>query len=404
MRHRVGQSLLAAMIVTLAAAPASARTFWERRIDHLVSGRAVGVAVRSHGAGIYSHNSKQRRVPASNEKLLLSMALFDRLGASSRLHTAAYSRRPVPRNGVLRGNLWITGRGDPTVARTDRYARSLPVRVTRLGRLVRGLVRSGIERVRGRVIGSTGYFAHDWSAPGWKPFFPSTEIPLPSALSVDGNVANGRHIHNPEYRAAKVITKRLRARGVGVGGRPRAARAPRGLTRVAAAKSAPLAAMVRYMDRQSSNFFAEMLGKRLGVERFGTPGTISKGARAITAWARAHGVAVEAHDSSGLSYANRVSPRGIVKLITAAQAQPWGSKLRRSLAKARQGTLEHRLRGVRLRAKTGTLDGISALSGWVWLERTRAWAQFSILSRGMAKYVAASVEDKIVRTIHRFAR
>jgi len=56
--------------------------------------------------------------------------------------------------------------------------------------------------------------------------------------------------------------------------------------------------------------------------------------------------------------------------------------------------------GVRVRAKTGTLlKQISALSGWVWLQRTRRWAEFSILSRGLSKPKAVAVEDELVSVI-----
>jgi D-alanyl-D-alanine carboxypeptidase len=55
---------------------------------------------------------------------------------------------------------------------------------------------------------------------------------------------------------------------------------------------------------------------------------------------------------------------------------------------------------VRLRAKTGTLDEISALSGWVWLERVRDWAEFSILSRGITKTRSMQIENAIVGVVN----
>jgi D-alanyl-D-alanine carboxypeptidase len=57
-----------------------------------------------------------------------------------------------------------------------------------------------------------------------------------------------------------------------------------------------------------------------------------------------------------------------------------------------------------VQAKTGTLKDISALSGWVWLRRKHAWAEFSIMSSGMPKYVAAPMEDRIVRILTRSGR
>jgi D-alanyl-D-alanine carboxypeptidase len=52
-----------------------------------------------------------------------------------------------------------------------------------------------------------------------------------------------------------------------------------------------------------------------------------------------------------------------------------------------------------VRAKTGTLIDISALSGWVWLEQEGAWGEFSIMSRGMSKGDAVAIEDRIVRIL-----
>jgi D-alanyl-D-alanine carboxypeptidase len=54
---------------------------------------------------------------------------------------------------------------------------------------------------------------------------------------------------------------------------------------------------------------------------------------------------------------------------------------------------------VKVRAKTGTLIDISALSGWVWMTKESAWGEFSIMSRGMSKSDAVAIEDRIVRIV-----
>jgi D-alanyl-D-alanine carboxypeptidase len=54
---------------------------------------------------------------------------------------------------------------------------------------------------------------------------------------------------------------------------------------------------------------------------------------------------------------------------------------------------------VQVRAKTGTLTDVSALSGWVFSERRDAWIEFSILSAGMSKPLASQIEDRIVRIL-----
>ncbi len=364
---------------------APARPGWIRRIDRLTAGRPVSVCVGSAGTYLYRHKAGVRRTPASNEKLLLSMAILDSLGPDYRVATHAAAGRPPGR--TIQGRLWILGAGDPE---TNRSA------MRDLARRVRA---AGIRRIRGRVFGSTGYFAHDWWARGWKRSFPADEVALPTALTFEHNEARGRHIRDPERRAAASLTKQLRGLGVRVGGKPGAGRAPRGLARFAEIRSRPLEGLLRRVNVKSKNFAAEVLGKRLGVERSGPRGTIRKGAAAIEAWARSHGVRVEAHDSSGLSYANRVTAAGMVRLLWAADGALWTDELRRALPRGGQGTLAHRLRTVDVRAKTGTLDRISALSGWVRLERTGSWAEFSILSRGMSKDAAVRIEDRIVHAI-----
>ncbi|MFN2525117.1 MAG: D-alanyl-D-alanine carboxypeptidase/D-alanyl-D-alanine-endopeptidase, partial [Actinomycetota bacterium] len=401
MFRRVLAPLLAASLLVALAEPAAARAHWKERIDRLIGERSIGVAVADEGRDVYTRFARRRRVPASNEKLLLSMALFDELGTERRITTSAAIAGRIE-DGVLRGDLWILGRGDPSFG-SGAYDKALPFRGTLIGRLARRVIGAGVVEVTGRVIGSTSYFSHDWYALGWERDFASRYVALPSALSYEGNVVRGKHIDNPEYVAARAFKRRLQELGVLVHGRAKAAPEPNVVTEIARVTSAPLEVFARYMNRKSSNFFAEVLGKLLGVEIYGSPGTIDKGAAVIESWASSHGQNVDALDSSGLSYANRASAMSLVNLLGIAEDKPWGGALRRGLPQGGQGTLKDRLHGIKLRAKTGTLDGVSALSGWVWLDRRGSWAEFSILSSGMAKSTASAIEDKIVRILQRRA-
>jgi len=400
--RRAAIAIILSFTLSFASAEtAAARPAWKTKIDRLVSGRAMGVAVGRDGDFIYRRKARVRRTPASNQKLLASMALLDTLGPSHRATTTA---RGTAVGGVVTGDLWIVGRGDPTLANGKDYPRSLSVAATPIRRLARRIAGAGITHVAGRVMGSRTYFAHDWDAPGWKPDFPERFVALPSALSINGNVRSGHHIKRPERRLARLLTRRLENAGVVVDGVAGDGSVPAGLPVVASVGSAPLSALLLQVNRRSSNFFAEVLGKRLGVAAKGVPGTIAKGAAAIEQWTASNGVTVEAYDSSGLSYRNEVSAQGLVRLLDVAADATWGRVLRTSLPKAGWGTLGGRLDGVRVRAKTGTLSSISALSGWVWLRRQESWGEFSILSRGMSKHVAASVEDRIVRILNRRGR
>lgn len=390
-------TLIAAL---LSVAPAAvARPEWKLRIDRLVGGKAIGVAVTDDGRPIYMHASKKRRVPASNQKLLLSMVLLDRFGPDATFETGVNSVPIV--DGVVEGNLWLYGRGDPSLTASIDYARALPFRETRISWLVNQLRDAGLKRVTGSVVGHLGFFAHDWYARGWKSDFPRRYIPLPTALSLNGNAHEGAHISDPELRAARALTRKLEERGIKVVGKPTTGWMPAGLDRGASVRSVPLSVLMQYMNRQSSNFFAEVFGKALAVKSDGPPGTIAAGASAVRAWARRSGVTIEAFDASGLSYANRISPKGMVKLLASVEQEPWVADLMLGLPSGGQGTLEDRLHGVDVLAKTGTLENISALSGWVWLERRDTWAEFSVLSRGMSKSTASEIEDRIVHILER---
>lgn len=380
---------LAVATGVIAGAPAGAAPpRWEQRVDSLVRGLPVSVTIALRGETLYRHKDWVDRPPASNEKLLLSMALLKRVGPDATIPTRLFATERTGADGVIEGNLWIVGHGDPEIDALDMAA------------LARAMVDEGIERVRGRVFGSTGPFARDWWAPGWRDYFPRVYIALPTGLTFRFNEGSGgRHLRDPERLAAKALTRKLEARGIAVTGKPGSGSPPSGLVSLASIHSDPLVSIMQRMNAISSNFRAEVLGKLLGATRLGPPGTIAKGARVVERFAAARGVRIEAYDASGLSYDNRASTADLVGLLRVAERAPWGEVLRDTLPAGGEGTLQDRLETVTVRAKTGTLIDVSALSGWVWLEREDAWAAFSILSSGIDEDRAKSIENKIVRVV-----
>jgi D-alanyl-D-alanine carboxypeptidase/D-alanyl-D-alanine-endopeptidase (penicillin-binding protein 4) len=358
---------------------------WMRAIDDAIGRRGFSVAVADGADTLYARAAGAARTPASNEKLLLSMALLERFGPDHRIATSAAASKV--RGGVVRGDLWILGRGDPETG---------PARLRALAARLRD---AGVTRIRGRVMGATTYFRRDWWAPGWKPRITRRYVAIPTALTFEHNVVRGREIRDPERRAAASLTTQLERLGIRVRGRPGDGAPPAGVAPIAQIRSRPLTSLLAAMDRPSDNYYAEVLGKALAAARSGPPGSIPKAASAIRAFTGSHGASFELYDSSGLSYANRVTASGILRLLAYADTTSWGAELRRALPSGGQGTLVHRLHDVRVRAKTGTLDGISALSGWVWLTRESRWVEFSILSAGMSKATAVQIEDKIVHVL-----
>jgi D-alanyl-D-alanine carboxypeptidase len=365
---------------------AAARPAWMRDIDAVIGNRPVSVAVGMNGERWYGHLGWVGRPPASNEKLLLSMALYDRYAPWKAILTEAEAPSKPGRRGVIHGNLWIVGHGDPEIDRPQ------------IGHLARAIVKAGVRSIRGSVIGGTGPFSRDWWAKGWKDYFPRDYVPMPTALTFRQNTVNGVHIRDAERRAAVRLTAQLEKRGVSVRGKPRMDRPSGGLVRIAAIHSDHLRSVIRRMDVRSRNFYAEVLGKRIGFDESGH-GTIAAGARAIDRFTDRHGQDFTLYDASGLSYANRATANGILELLWVAGDSPWGTILRGSLPMSGQGTLEGRFGSLAIRAKTGTLDDASALSGWVRLHDSGRWVAFSILSSGFSEWTAKTIEDKIVRIV-----
>lgn len=356
---------------------------WTDDIDRLVAGLDVSVVIGSGRTIVYTYRGRVPRIPASNEKLLTSMAALDLLGPSRRFATTAASEVAL-RDGVLRGDLWLIGGGDPELGTEG------------LADLAADLRDAGLLEVRGAVIGDTATFHRGWWAPGWVPGLSRDYVTRPTALAIDGNGAVG----SPELAAATSLTTALGRLGIDVGGSPATGDAPTHVRTLASVLSVPLAEILVRQNYGSVNFDAEMLTKALGFEEEGEGASTADGTAVIDRWAADHHVQARVADGSGLSHANRITATGLVSLLLQADRAPWGDAFERSLPPGGEGTLEGRLAGVPVRAKTGTLFevDVSALSGYV---RTAdgALVAFAVLVRGMSKAAAIALEDAIVRTL-----
>ena len=166
----------------------------------------MSVAIALDGDTLYRHKDWVARPPASNEKLLLSMALLKRLGADATIPTRLFATERVGADGVLDGNLWIVGHGDPEIDARD------------MAELARALVDAGVERVRGRVFGAHGPVRPRLVGSGLARLLPrrATSRCRPALTYRFNEGAGGRHVRDPERLAARALTKKLEARGVEV--------------------------------------------------------------------------------------------------------------------------------------------------------------------------------------------
>ena len=200
-------------------------------------------------------------------------------------------------------------------------------------------------------------------------------------VSVDGRVPAGgretvvwRRIDEPALYLGQTLRRYLELRGVKVTGRVRTGALPPDARLVHVAESEPLAEVVRRMNKVSSNFVAEQLVKALGAEAKGAPGSWAKGIEAVGDFLADAGIPRGAYvmrNGSGLNDSNRFSARQVVTLLRAMwQRWPLQAEFVGSLPVAgRDGTIRWRMEGTeavgRLRAKTGTLENVASLSGYV---------------------------------------
>ena len=197
-----------------------------------------------------------------------------------------------------------------------------------------------------------------------------------------------RRIEHPPLAAAFAFAHLLDAAGIQATGTPEMGKTPRDARRLVRRASEPLQAIVATMNKQSNNFIAEMLLRGLARPRNGRqPATWDRG-RALVRRFLTGRVGLDAgsfryNNGSGLYDGGRFSPRQVVRLLVHMNQHTHRQAYRESLAVAGEdGTLVNRLRGDAYRGKmigkTGTLNDVSALSGYARNRSSRLFA-FSIL-------------------------
>ncbi len=181
-------------------------------------------------------------------------------------------------------------------------------------------------------------------------------------------------------------------------------------TQLAFLRSEPLSQLLYQVGKYSDNFYAETVLKALGAKTSGQPGSTEAGARAILSWlmrSRIDATGIVVKNGSGLFDANRVSPRVLAEALAAAYRDPAiGSEMVAQLAIGGvDGTLHKRFAkygGTRaVRAKTGTLRDVTALSGYVLAPGGREPIVFSLVASGVAPHEARARIDAVVEEVLR---
>ena len=214
---------------------------------------------------LYAKRATKRRILASNTKLFTTAAALDKFGVRGRFATEVLGDRLPNSRGVVRGDLYMRGGGDPSFGSTSFAERAYGGGGATLQGLARAVKRAGVQRVTGSVLGDESLFDSLRGGPD-SGYGVSTWVGPLSALSFNRGLAreNGSAFQRrpPEF-AAKRLTSALERIGVEIGRGAGVSRAGARAKPIAEVESITVGRLVRLTNQISDNFFAEMLAKHL---------------------------------------------------------------------------------------------------------------------------------------------
>lgn len=383
-------------------------------------------------------------IPASTVKVLTSAAALDLLGPDFRYETVLASTGPV-RDGCIQGDLVLHGGGDPSLGKDRATASLFSNWAKGLAQsgidCVTGNVIGDDTRFDAPALGpgwSWDDASYSYSAQHsalsyhgnvidiaigatareeqprvrWWPDSTSyvtisqqlergaagaalsrsyERLPGQNVIDLEGTIPVGRStrfkvtVNNPTVFAAYVFNEALQRAGVRVEGHATSWRVldapPTVHDTLASVTSPPLSELVREMNTESNNLYAEQLLHTLGAEAHGdslnAESTRARGVhlvRSVISQAGADTGRLRLVDGSGLSRYNLVSAEALVYVLAYMYAHP-NPDVRRAFWQSfpvggQNGTLEYRFRRAaaargNVRAKTGTLSNNSSLAGYV---------------------------------------
>jgi D-alanyl-D-alanine carboxypeptidase/D-alanyl-D-alanine-endopeptidase (penicillin-binding protein 4) len=390
-----------------AAATVSARisTILEK---HDVAGGSTGVYVWDFDAArqVFASRADTPLTPASNMKLVTTSSALDSWGPEHRFKTELYGPGVPVYGGVLYGNLYLKGFGDPSLSTLSYQRTELHLSTASFESFARRLRTLKVRKVMGRVLGDESWFDKKRTGPSWKSSLRLECGPL-SALTGNQSLDNGNRVKDPATYAAGLLTQALRAKGIKVTGKPGTGKVPDTARLLKQQFSAPLRALLKHMDKYSDNFFAEIMLKGLGKD-FYEEGSTQAGLEVSRALLAAIGLDPASYrllDGSGLSYENRLTPRDLVRVLGAArQRLDFGDYYDALAIAGEDGTLEDRMRGTaaagNAHAKTGTLNIAVCLSGYVTSANDRLVGYAILVNGGSVSWEkATAAEDDLVEML-----
>ena len=427
---------------------------------------SVGVWVQdvTRPAPALAHGAERSMNPASAMKLLTTYAGLELLGPAYTWKTEVYANKP-PVAGVLDGDLFIKGYGDPTL------------NLEKFWLLLRELRSRGVREIRGDLVLDKSYFDVAPRDPGafdnepLRPYNVEPDAllvnfnvvrlrltpqagklhvaadPLPARLRIvesvqlDGSACGdwrsglstafedtpegltlklgGRYsadcgektlnlslLKNGHY-VFSLFQSLWTELGGSISGTVRAGTVPADARLLATATSPALAEVIRDINKYSNNVMARQLYLTIGATRSGPPGSTANAAQALQDWLVAKRLdfpELVLDNGSGLSRNERISPRHLGMLLRAAFMSPVFAELESSLPIAAvDGTMKKRLGDQTVAGhahiKTGSLEGVKAIAGYVFDRKGRRMAVVCLINHPNAA-AGQAVQDALLQWVY----
>jgi D-alanyl-D-alanine carboxypeptidase/D-alanyl-D-alanine-endopeptidase (penicillin-binding protein 4) len=370
-------------------------------------GRFTGVVIDpATDSELWGHTPERPLVPASTVKLVTTAAALLALNPTDRLITRVVTG-PDP------GTVVLVGGGDPTLTALPDAEDSLYPDAPSMKELADAVQEKAPGPIR-RVLVDMSRYTADGLAPGWSAagFITPIEPVMLDGGRIDPELPDGPRVSDPGLTAARALADALGVEDVEKG------TAPPGATSIAAVGSAPVSELAEHALRTSDNVLAEVLAREVAVARQAEP-SYAGAAESVLATLRQAGIdttGAEMVDGSGLSTRNQVPARLLGEILAAAASPakgPLDTQFLRPIITGLPvaggvGTLDDRYardgraaagRGV-VRAKTGSLTGVSSLAGVV-TDTDGKLLVFALMSNGASPAVVRPLHDAMAAELSR---
>lgn len=316
---------------------------------------SVKVVHADYNRVLYELNPEEPMIPASITKLITSSAAFAKLGSNYNIETKVFTDDANIKDGVIDGNLYLKGYGDPDLNSGD------------ISTLAAEVNKKGIKQITGNIVADDSFFDNNYYTLSgkYKSDTGPSYWPYVTALSLDKS--------SGASSAANLFSSSLSSYGITVDGTVISGTTPPGAKEVAQI-SHSIYDVLAYMNKESDNHSAITIFKLLGAKFRSTPASIEDGQAVISDFLTEIGVdrySFEILEGSGLTRYNKVNAELYAKMLKYMYDDRFlFDYFLNSLAIAgKEGTLRKRMIGTSAEgnvfAKTGTLNSVSALSGYV---------------------------------------